>query len=254
MDSGERFADYLSSLLPRRIGIREFRRDMARQLRANDRFIKRMVNGRLPPPRGRPDETLQQALQPLVHGRRSAAFVCPHWGDYISTFRAVAHALPETSRFITLRGNRWNEQEDLLWAALCRERTIVVHRTSEKGGLAPILREMRAGSHLFALFDLFSDFGETQQVEFFGAGLRMTRGWAKLCHLGQSVVVQLAPVSLQRESVQIFDVLDSRMFDGRDDFVRSCMRSAGRSLRELVAENPAYWFMWEHWDKYTAHG
>jgi lauroyl/myristoyl acyltransferase len=236
------------------ISARTFRRQMARQLHANRRNIEEWSTSTS---HDAPDvrEELEYALSSLSANQRSAAFVCPHWGDYVSTFMQVASALPDKSRFVTFRGDRWNASEDRFWEAAntVSDRRFEVYRTLENKNILPAVRRMKSGAHLFVLFDLFRKFGDVRPVEFFDTRLHLTYGWATLCFMVDAVVVFLAPLSIERNCVEVFDVIDPKQFDDRKAFVDRCLRVSGKSLANLVSENPAFWFMWEHMDKYLAH-
>ncbi|WP_152979698.1 hypothetical protein [Mesorhizobium sp. 1M-11] len=248
----KRLQDYLRSVTNSNLTLGGSRRDMERQLAANDETVRnpRLTLGDL----GRSSETgrLVAALKPLSATGRSATFVCPHWGNYVATFTSIAFQLPDESRFIAFRGDDWGESEGLFWKYLNQlsRREVSIYHTDQRRILASIVKEMRNGTHLFVLFDLFRKYGETAPIRFYDAELHVTIGWAKLCYLAQSVVVSVGPASLQRPDILILDVIDPRNSSTQEHFVGECMRALSRSLEILVHENPGYWFMWEHLDKY----
>lgn len=235
------FLAYISAVHGRDISRKAFAARMKDQLAANKRYIVTAAGSAVATPAFR-----------LDNFSRPLCFIAPHWGNYAAAFVQCAFALPDTSRFLALRGNRWGEDEDPFWRrvnALSARRVELFH-TDRNRNMLPVARRMRQGAHLFVLYDLFAGYGETATIAFFDNRLEIAIGWARLCHLADALVVSIAPVSEDRPAVEILDVVDPRRFPDRGDFLVQCRKVAGRSLELLVAEQPAYWFMWEHWEKY----
>ncbi|MEI3853655.1 MULTISPECIES: hypothetical protein [unclassified Ensifer] len=243
------FLGMLEAIHGKRLSMRVFVNKMRKQLAINDAYI---TSPEVP---CEAKATLN-CFDAIEGCGRSLCFIAPHWGNYAMSFERIAFSLPQDSRFIALRANQWGEKEDAFWRRINtrsgRADFVKVFRADEKRNMISLLRDMKQGAHLFALFDLFAEFGETSPVNIFGNEVNLTMGWSKLCYMADAVVISVAPVSLEREEIQIFDVVDPREFRNRDEFVRRCTVIARRSLEGLLREQPAFWFMWEHWEKYQA--
>ena len=178
----------------------------------------------------------------------------PIGGNYVKTFIEIAAACSDGTKFLTFRGYRWNDQEEQFWKALntVTARTIGIMRVFEVSSFIKEVRKLKSGHHLFVLCDLFSDFGNTQPVQVFGKCLHLASGWVRVCYIANSIVILVAPISRDRDHLQIIDVIDPRHSPSLDHFMHQCMHSVQWSLEHLIAENPGYWFMWEHVEKYEA--
>jgi lauroyl/myristoyl acyltransferase len=236
------FMAYLGAVHGRPIKPDVFEQRARAQLAANKNYVVTA---------GGPD--VGQARFHIDHFSRSLCFVAPHWGNYTATFVQCAFALPDGQQFLAFRGNQWGGDEAPFWRRVnsLSERRVELFHTDRDRNMLPLLRRMRQGAHLFALYDLFSDYGDTESIKVFDSRLETAFGWARLCYLADAIVVSIAPLSLERSRVEIFDVIDPRQFGDPDRFLAACRRSAGRSLELLLAEQPAYWFMWEHLQKYV---
>ena len=239
------FMAYISAMHGRPIRKKAFDQQMRAQLAANKTFIENAAVAH---------SSIKQFN--IDSFGRSLCFVAPHWGNYAASFVQCAFALPDGDQFLAFRGNQWGSDEDAFWQRVngLSRRHVDVYHTDKDRNVLPLLRRMREGAHLFALYDLFGEFGNTEQLKLFDNELAVAFGWARLCYLSDAVVVSIAPVSEHRGQVEVLDVLDPRQFPDSTAFLDRCRRTCGRSLELLLAEQPAFWFMWEHLEKYVVKG
>ena len=198
-------------------------------------------------------ESLRRYFQPAVDASRSIIFATAHWGNYLRTFNLIGNSFPEGAKFVALRGDRWNEDEDRLWAEINRRsaNSIYVHRVLDRESLVKVVRDLKAGVNAFILFDLFSKFGKTAPFRFFGQEVNFTNRWIDMAYRSGSIVCLVKPISLHRQELQVHSVTDALGFRDSGAFMEACMTSCAKCLEELILEDPDFWFMWKDLDQYT---
>lgn len=223
------------------------------QLAINERYIKDCAN-RIESVREISGcEHTRLYLEPVLPLKRSLFFVSAHWGNYFKSFNTIAHSLPDDSKFVTFRGEAW-EEDDHLFQSLQRisARSIKVFRIQERKGLFEVCKAVKKGAHGFVLFDITDRSDRTYNCRFLGSEIGFASGWAELAHITNSIVVLMEPCSVSRPQTKFSSVLDPTGIS-RDRFVSSCMQAAVRMLERLIAEEPSYWFMWADWKKSVSH-
>jgi hypothetical protein len=182
---------------------------------------------------------------------RTFVFASPHWGSYLKSFVLIGNSFPAATHFVALRGREWNDQEQTLWQEINShsKSTIEIYRVLEKKGFARVLRTMRSGAHLFLLYDLYDEYGDVKLLKIFDNELCVTFRWIDLVRIVGAVVVFVHPASVDRTTIKFSAILDSRGHT-KSSFERSCLRECSNSLEQLLLEEPEYWFMWQHLEKY----
>ncbi|MBB3919782.1 hypothetical protein [Rhizobium fabae] len=189
-----------------------------------------------------------------LDGHRAIIFATAHWGSYLKTFNLIGNSFPEGSRFVALRGQEWNIDEERLWNEINRRsrNSIYVHRVLDRSGLISVLRDIKNGTHAFILFDLFEKYGRTSPVKVFDWNLQLASRWLDMAYKANAVVCFIKPMSIHRNHMKIHGVVDPYGFMHARDFVETCNSFCAGCLQDLLIENPEFWFMWEDLEKLLA--
>ncbi|PDS40863.1 hypothetical protein CO662_32875 [Rhizobium anhuiense] len=237
---------------------RHFRADVSKsaefQLADNAAYVQSIIDCVLEIPEFQGSDHIRRYFKPAVEGGRSIIFATAHWGNYLKTFNLIGNSFPEGAKFVALRGDRWNDDEDRLWAEINRRsvNSIYIHRVLDRGSLIKVIRDLKAGVNAFLLFDLFSKFGKTAPLRIFEWEVNFTNRWIDMAYKSGSIVCLLKPISLHRQAPQVHSVMDAIGFSAAGSFMDACMSSCAKCLEELILEDPDFWFMWKDLDQYMS--
>ncbi|HTL00330.1 MAG TPA: lysophospholipid acyltransferase family protein [Pseudomonadales bacterium] len=114
-----------------------------------------------------------------------------HLGDYLEGLRQLRLAVSVPKPVLVVRRRAWSEIEARAFARIASsDLPMTVVRTGD-GAAMSVVRALRRGDIVVALYDLPRQFGGTVEVDFFGRRAQFVRGPAEIAVLGHADVLPL---------------------------------------------------------------
>ncbi len=114
-----------------------------------------------------------------------------HLGDYLEGLRQLRLALSAPKQVLVVRRRAWSEIEARAFARIASSDLALTVVRAGDGAAMSVVRALRRGHIVVALYDLPRQFGRTVDVGFFGRRAQFVRGPAEIAVLGQADVLPL---------------------------------------------------------------
>lgn len=180
---------------------------------------------------------LKQIADYIEHSPRGLVVTTIHAGDYLLGLLRLRQAVGHRRRIIVLRKKAASELEAAVFQKFRRDGLLEVIRHDDKRVIS-VVRALRSGHVVVALFDLPHSFGATRQVPFLGHEMHLVRGPVELAAAGNADLLAFFSFRDSRLSHQCF-LPPIRPLDAE----RECIALA-RSASTWVRQYPG---QWQHW-------
>lgn len=193
-------------------------------------------------------EHLDDIVDYLNKGSRGVVITTLHAGDYLLALLKLRQRLTADRQIYILRKKDASTLEARVFQHFgSPSRPVNVIRHTERRTLE-VVRALRAGHLLVALFDLPGTFGQTMEVEFLARPMQLVSGPATLAALGQADVLPLVCHASQshRKGAFLAPIRATHLHAQQDTTAQR--NTIGRQLCHIGSTHISHYpEQWQHW-------